>query len=232
MESFLKMPSGFLSKLAELQLNDEFKSKLGSPPPPLFKDVRELILRKCDSSKAKQIRATFEKEPFGQLEHLVTQKLLDVVKAVFQKELDRDDWLREVSRLSRRSYEQTRVSILEFLDTDIFHMSSETCISFLEPVIESWDINLETFGMEIILNPSVTSEHVKSLEFVERAPDQELKEETGFREFLSSARFRSDATNEEIEFLRKLRFKTRRPTPLYYYRELQNLRDPLHFSEQ
>jgi len=27
-----------------------------------------------------------------------------------------------------------------------------------------------------------------------------------------------------------LRFKGKRPTPLYYYRELQNLRDPLHFA--
>jgi hypothetical protein len=34
---------------------------------------------------------------------------------------------------------------------------------------------------------------------------------------------------EEIEFLKKLRFNGKRPTPLYYYRELQNLRDPLHF---
>jgi hypothetical protein len=29
--------------------------------------------------------------------------------------------------------------------------------------------------------------------------------------------------------LRKLRFKDRQPTALYYYRELQSLRDPLHF---
>jgi hypothetical protein len=40
---------------------------------------------------------------------------------------------------------------------------------------------------------------------------------------------RGDATAEEIEFLRKLTFTRNRPTPLYYYRELQNLRDPLHF---
>jgi hypothetical protein len=26
-----------------------------------------------------------------------------------------------------------------------------------------------------------------------------------------------------------LQFKNHRPTALYYYRELQNLRDPLHF---
>jgi hypothetical protein len=36
-------------------------------------------------------------------------------------------------------------------------------------------------------------------------------------------------TKEETEFLRRLRFAGRRPTALYYYRELQNLRDPLHF---
>ena len=37
------------------------------------------------------------------------------------------------------------------------------------------------------------------------------------------------ATEEELAFLKRLRFKGKRPTPLYYYRELQNLRDPLHF---
>jgi hypothetical protein len=38
-----------------------------------------------------------------------------------------------------------------------------------------------------------------------------------------------DLKEEEIEFLKRLRFNEKRPTPLYYYRELQNLRDPLHF---
>jgi len=39
----------------------------------------------------------------------------------------------------------------------------------------------------------------------------------------------STAAEEEIEFLKQLRFKSRQPTALYYYRELQNLRDGLHF---
>jgi hypothetical protein len=34
---------------------------------------------------------------------------------------------------------------------------------------------------------------------------------------------------KEIEFLKKLRFNGKHPTALYYYRELQNLRDPIHF---
>jgi transcriptional regulator with XRE-family HTH domain len=229
MEAFLKLPSGELSKLAELQRIEELKGRLGNPPVPLFKEVRELILRKCAIDKEKQVRAIFEKQPFGELERLVTQKIIDVVKRVAKKELESEDWLREVARLSSRDYEQMRVIISEFLDTDIFHVSIENCISFLEPLIESWDIDLESFGMEIVLNNRIVSEHVKKLEFFEKEPEQPFKEEPGLKKFLNDSALSGDANEEEIAFLRTLRFKTKRPTPLYYYRELQNLRDPLHF---
>jgi transcriptional regulator with XRE-family HTH domain len=233
MEGFLKLPSGELSRLANLQLVEELKTRLGDPPSPLFKEVRALILRKCTLDKRNQIRATFEKEAFGALERLVTQKLLDVVKGAVMKELDREGWLRDVARLGGvQSYEEIRVTLLEFLDADVFHVSLENCVSFLEPLIESWDIDLESFSMEIVLNHRVAAEHVKRLEFIEREPEQPFEEEPGFKEFLHDTRISSDATKEEIEFLRKLRFKTRRPTPMYYYRELQNLRDPLNFSIQ
>ena len=229
LEALLKLPSGELSKLAELQRIEELKGQLGDPPMPLFKEVRELVLRKCAVDKEKQIRAIFEKQPFGELERLITQKLLDVVKRVAEKELESEVWLQEVARLSNQGYEQIRVNIMEFLDTDIFHVSIENCVSFLEPLIESWDIDLETFSMEIVLNSRVVSEHVKKLDFVEKEPEQPFEEEPGLKKFLRDTRLSGDANEEEIGFLRKLRFNTKRPTSLYYYRELQNLRDPLHF---
>ena len=37
--------------------------------------------------------------------------------------------------------------VLEFLDTDIFHLSREHCVAFLDPMIESWDIDLATFAL-------------------------------------------------------------------------------------
>ncbi|MFC2060314.1 helix-turn-helix domain-containing protein [Chloroflexota bacterium] len=231
-EAFLRLPNGELSQLAELQRIEELKMKLGDPPVPLFKEVRDLILRKCAHDKEKQIRAIFEKQPFGELERLVTQKIMDMVKRVAKKELESEDWLREVARLSNQDYELMRVNILEFLNTDIFHVSIENVVSFLEPLIESWDIDLETFGIEIVLNNRVVSEHVKKLEFVEREPEQPYEEEPGLKEFLNDAGLSSEASEEEIAFLRKLRFKTKRPTPLYYYRELQSLRDPLHFRKR
>ena len=205
------------------------KKRLGDAPTPLFKEVRELILRKCNPVTARHVRPIFEKQPFGELERLVTQKLLDVVKRLAKEELESENWLRLVARLSGRSYKQMRVIVLEFLDTDVFNVSVENCVSFLDPLLESWDIDLETFGVEIVLNRRVTSQPRKKFDFVERQPEQPVSEEPGLREFLKDPSLRGNATGEEIEFLRKLRFKGKRPKRLYYYRELQNLRDPLHF---
>lgn len=117
MGRFLRLPNGELAKLADLQRQEELKRKLAEPPTPLFKEVRELVLRKCKADKQRQVRAIFEKQPFGELERLVTQKLLDVVKRVAKEELESENWLRLVARLSNRSYEDMRVAILEFLDT-------------------------------------------------------------------------------------------------------------------
>src|SRR5229473_7259777 len=98
MGKFLKLPSAKLSKLAELQRREELKRKLGDPPAPLFEEVRELILRKCAPDREKQIRAILEKQPFGELERLVTQKLLDVVKRVAKEELNTENGLHLVAR--------------------------------------------------------------------------------------------------------------------------------------
>ena len=71
---------------------------------------------------------------------------------------------------------------------------------------------------------------MKRFEFVERESGLfPGEDEPGFTEFLQDASLSGHLTRDEIEFLRRLRFKGRRPSPLYYYRELQNLRDPLHF---
>jgi hypothetical protein len=163
------------------------------------------------------------------LERLVTQKLLDVAKRVAKEELESEKWLPLAARLSGQGYEQMRVTILEFLDTDVFHISAENCICFLDPLIESWDIDLETLGIEIVLNRDLTPGHLKRFDFVEREPEQPFEVERGLEEFLKDPLLSGDATEDEIEFLKSLRFKDRRPLPLYYYRVLQNTRDPLHF---
>src|SRR5438477_9500603 len=61
----LKLPAGKLAGLADLQRRQELKNKIQSPPGPLFREVRELLLQKCKAAKRTQVRAIFEKEPFG-----------------------------------------------------------------------------------------------------------------------------------------------------------------------
>lgn len=228
-ERFLKLPGGELAKLADVQRKEELKKDLGDEPVPLFREVRELILRKCRPENVTHIRAIFEKQPFGELERLVTQTLLEVVKHVARDELENEHWLRTVARLSGRSFEEMRVSVLEFLDTDILHVSRENCIAFLDPLIESWDVDLATFGLEIVLRRGVAAGRVKRFEFVAASSEGPNGEEPGLKEFLGDPALSGAATPEELAFLRSLRFTGRRPTALYYYRELQNLRDPLHF---
>ncbi len=229
LDTFLKLPSGELARLADVQRKEQLKRELGEECAPLFREVRDLILRKCNPDKEPHVRAIFEKQPFGELERLATQRLLDVVEGVAKEELGNEYWLRMVADLSGRSFEEMRVIVLEFLDTDIFHLSRERCVSFLDPLIESWDIDLATFALDIVLNPRVVSGHVKRFEFIEREAAQLFVEEPGLREFLQDPALSGTATEAEVAFLKRLKFRGKRPTPLYYYRELQNLRDSLHF---
>jgi transcriptional regulator with XRE-family HTH domain len=232
MEAFLKFPGDRLAALADHERKDALKRSLGGSPKPLHEEVRELVLRKCAPDKERQIRTIFEKEPFGPLEHVITGKLLDTVKDAARKELENESWLQVVAQRTDRSYKQMRVLILEFLDADVMTVSVENCVSFLDPLIESWDIDLTTFAMEIAMNQRLAPGHSKRVEFVERELDEPIKEEAGLAEFLRDSSLSGDAAEKEIEFLKSLRFKGKRPTPLYYYRALQNLRDPLHFREK
>jgi transcriptional regulator with XRE-family HTH domain len=228
MDRLLKLPRGELARLAESQRKEQLKRELGGVAPPLFQDIRSLVLRKCRPEKEAEIRAIFERQPFGELERLVTQNLVDVVKRVAKAELENADWIHGVAKLAGRSYEETRVTVLEFLDADLFDLSKADCATFLDPLITSWDIDLTTFGLEVILDQRATPERVRTFAIVEGRPE-EPTEEPGFRGFLEDRSLSGTATDDELEFLRKLRFKNRRPTPLYYYRELQSLRDPVHF---
>jgi transcriptional regulator with XRE-family HTH domain len=231
MNAFLKLPHGQLSAMVQEQQREELKKKVVDPPAPLFKNVRELIIRKCQGQKQKQVLDIFEKQAFGELERLITQKLVDVTKGVAKDELNNEGWLRMVAKLSDRSYEEMRAIILEFLDTDVFNVSPEHCSAFLDPLIDSWDIDLETFAMEIVLNRRLASKQLMTFQFVETDSAASPEDEPGFKEFLNNSAMSGGATGEELEFLASLRFGHERPTPLYYYRELQSLRDPLHFRQ-
>jgi transcriptional regulator with XRE-family HTH domain len=227
---FLALPGGELSKLAEVQRQEEFKKRVAETPRPLFWEFRDLILRKCEPSMQGEIRRLFEKEAFGELERLVTQQLLDVAQGVARKGLQSEEWLRLLAQISDRDCEQMRVAALGLLEADVFDGSVDNCVSCLDSLIESWDIDLKTFSLDIVLNRRLAQGGLRRFEFREKVTEQPNVLEPGFEQFLRDQTLSRDITPEEIEFLKQLKFYGRRPSSLYYYRELQNLRDPLHFA--
>ena len=202
MDRFLRLPRGKLAKVAELHRNEELKRRLGDTPQPLFPELRDVLLRTCRSGQAKQVRATFEQQPFGEVERLVSQKLLEVAR---------------------------RASSEAFGGTDLFHLSRRH-LARLDALIESWDLNLATFDLTIALRPRAAAQPATRFTYVETPADPRDGVEPGLEEFLRDPALSATVTPEELAFLRGLRFAGVRPTALYYYRELQNLRDPLHFK--
>jgi hypothetical protein len=89
----------------------------------------------------------------------------------------------------------------------------------LELVIESRDIDLATIGMEIVSNSRLAARSHREFEFVETEADRPSEEEPGLKMFLRDRSLSSDVCQEEIDFLKRLRFKGKRPTALDYYRE-------------
>ena len=193
MDRFLKLPKGELSRVAKAHLKEEIKRRLGATAP-LFPALRQLIFRKCAPALLAQVRGIVERQPFGELERLVAQKLLDVAE----------------------------------LDGDVLHVTSRQ-LGRLDAAIASWNWDPATFALEITLTTGRRGrEVVKRFEYAERVePDGD--QEKGLRDFLRDPWLSGTATRDELAFLQALRFPERRPTALYYYRELQNLRDPLHF---
>jgi transcriptional regulator with XRE-family HTH domain len=231
MEAFLRLERGALGRLAGIERTEELKHRLGQTPEPLFRGFRDLILAKCVAQKRDEVRVVFERHPFGTLERLITQKLLDVVQRIARQELDSENWIRLAARVGSRTHEEMRVMVLEFLDTDIFHVSRENCVAFMDPLVESWDIDLGSLRIDITLNRRLVVDPQRRFEFVETEPLDDSDEPSGFAEFLDDTRLSGDITEAETRLLRLCRFNGRRPTKLYYHRALQNLRDPLHFRE-
>jgi transcriptional regulator with XRE-family HTH domain len=115
---------------------------------------------------------------------------------------------------------QTLLNVVH-LGSDVMHVTPKQRAR-LDAVIDAWEWDPVTFALTIAL---ATGEQ-KRFEYDERLNGGQEK---GLVEFLRDRSLSGTATDEELAFLKSLRFKDRRPTALYYYRELQNLRDSLHF---
>jgi transcriptional regulator with XRE-family HTH domain len=231
MSRFLRLPEDELLKLANLQRRERLKKILAEQPTPLYAQCRDLVLAKCAAGRRREVRVIFERESFGELERLVTQKLLDLAKTITRDHLRDEERLKTMAHLTGQTPDQVREHSRRFVESEAFQVSEEICAASLRVLIESWDVDLKTFRIDVIPNRKLVPGGRKRFEFTEVGPDPLPAVEPGLQEFLSNEGMSGDATAEELAFLKALKFNGRRPTHLYYYRELQNLRDPLNFGD-
>ena len=115
---------------------------------------------------------------------------------------------------------QTLLTVVH-LSGDVLHVTPKQRAR-VDATIASWEWEQATFAITV----SLATGEQKRYEYGERMNGGQEK---GLVEFLRDPLLSAGATDAELAFLKSLRFKDRHPTALFYYRELQNLRDPLHF---
>ena len=232
MDAFLEFPKGHLAAIAQAQRLEELKKKLAETPAPLLREVRELLLRKCKPETRIRVQEIFEQQAFGELERLVSQALLAAAKGAERDRSSIEKFLRRSGNLRGYSLAEFQLLLSEFLDSDAVNLSSQQCSIFMDPLIDSWDIDLKTFQVEVSLDKRLTSTRTVRFQFVETGALPGREEEQGLKEFLRNPGMSGNISEEELSFLKSLQFHRLRPSALYYYRELQSLRDPLHFPSR
>jgi len=117
------------------------------------------------------------------------------------------------------------------LDGDVLDLTQRQ-LSRLASAIHTWEWDPATFALTVhpATGRGAGAGAPKRFAYSEQ-DEANGHQEKGLVEFLRDPLLSGTASPEELAYLKSLRFKDRRPTALYYYRELQNLRDPLHFRQ-
>ena len=224
----LGVPRDELARLAALQHHEALDRTWRAEPEPRFGPMRELVLRKCRPAKQAAMRAIFEKEAFGTLERLITRTLIESIREEARQHARDEKWLQMISADSGLAYRRMRVRLIDLLDSDPA-ASVGDFPEFIEPLIRSWNFDEQRF----VLTVQLTTGSTRVFRFQQAVKPERAVDEPGLRTFLRDTTLSAGATAAEIEFLRRIRFaENEHPTPIFYYRTLQNLRDPLNFKAE
>lgn len=222
MSGVLGLPGEELARLAALQHRDAIDRAWRGSREARFGPMRELILGKCRRNE-RTMRAIFERDPFGELERLITRTLIEVIRDEARIHARDARWLHSLASNAGASYRRMRVELIDLLDSDPA-ASIGDFTPFIEPLILSWNFDLDDFVLVVRLTTDVT----RRFGFREDTKQKTASDPAGLRAFLRNARLSDGATAAELEILRSLRVPS--ATPLFYYHVLQNLRDPLNFT--
>ena len=122
-------------------------TRLRRPAP----EVRRLLLELCQPGKARLLGRRLAKPDGAELECLIVQRLLEVARGFVSRRLEDEVGLRVAATREGRSYLDVRMRLLEFLDVTADSVTARDCEDFIRLRIASWDIDMDTRAMRIVL---------------------------------------------------------------------------------
>jgi len=223
MSGLLGLPREELARLAALQHRDAIDRTWRGSADARFGPMRELLIGKCNRRNQKQMRALFEKDPFGEIERLITRTLVEVVRDEARAHARDEAWLRSIAESSEQSYRKMRVRLIDLLDNDPEASIGDFTL-FIEPLVRLWTFDSDAFMLQVRL----ASGAARTFVFGENVQQKTTTTDpAGLRAFLRDARLSSGVTPEEMQVLRNASVPS--ANAVFYYRILQNLRDPMNF---
>jgi hypothetical protein len=113
--------------------------------------VSRQLLELCVPERQPVVRRRLARPDGAALENDIVSRLLSVAQGFVTKKLEDEVGLRMAATRDGCTYLEARMRLLEFLDADSGSLTPRDCEEFLRPRITTWDIDLETQAMRIVL---------------------------------------------------------------------------------
>jgi hypothetical protein len=114
--------------------------------------VRKLLLDLCEPTRARALsRRLTEKKGDPALEIIIAQRLLEVAQGFVRRQLDDEVGIRVAANREGCTHIDMRLRLIDFLDVTADSLTVTDHEVYVRPRIATWDIDLETHAMKIVL---------------------------------------------------------------------------------
>ena len=114
-------------------------------------EVRRLTLELCHQGTVRALTRRVARRDGAELECLIVQRLLGVAQGFVIRQLEDEAGLSVAAAREGRSYLELRMRLLDFLDATPDSVTARDYEDFVRPRIASWELDLETRAMRIVL---------------------------------------------------------------------------------
>ena len=147
---YLKMTSFLRLRRNDVQTCARGERAAATPAKAPAKRVRELLLELCAPATAAALVRRRSARSATELSDFF-QRVLDVAQSAVLRTLDDQIGVRLAAAERGTSYVEMRGKVLEFLDLTADTLTPEDLAEFVRPRISSWDVDLETGVMRVVL---------------------------------------------------------------------------------